>query len=1079
MALGIIVGGWFASAVISKLVNVGITYIEEHFKQQKGMKKELERLEKVLPYIQSVVQAADTAGQQQITDHPHLKAWLWQLKDALYEADDVLDELDYLQLKLQVESDAEKEHDHRKVRSFISNSRKNVIKPCKHVLKSDPTLDKLRGVVKRLDEVAAHVGNFLPLVSIMQQQHQQQQAQTALNRQTGPVLTENQVFGRDGEREELLQWLIRKPTDQDESNNNVSLYSVVGPGGMGKTTLAQLVYNDESVRSFDLKMWVCVSTSFDVRGLTAAILESATKERPRVDGLPALQDALKAKLSSSQKFLLVLDDVWNDNNRDDWDKLLAPLKFGHKESKILLTTRIDRVAEIAAQTVGGARESMKLERLQDDDFFPLFSRYAFAGVESGHYKKLQSIGTQIARKLGGSPLAAKTIGALLNDYLDVGHWTNILHSSISDHMHSRESNIMSILILSYHHLAAQLRPCFAYCSIFPQDYQFVKEELVYMWIAVGLIQQSHKNQKETLEDVGGRYFGDLVKRSFFEPRVNYKKEECYVMHDLLHELAQSVSQDECFRVMGDMPVANIPNTVRHLWFETDNLNCLAEVDKWRNLCTLVLVSEKYDHAEHATIFKEVLKSLKSTRVLRLHVRKLEVFPDEVGELTHLRFLYGLWITEFPRSICKLYHLQVIESGVQTYDCVLPEGMNNLISLRRLKPSYTHKLIDRIGKLTFLQELDFCVKKNSGYRIEELKDHNQLRRLKIDGLDWVRSPKEASLAELHKKEHLLDLELTWNFYLPLDSHLVEEEILDRLWPYSIVSKLTISGYHGVRSANWMDHESINNLEYIELESCSEWECLPSLGKLPFLKQLRLRNMPSVKQIDCRGGFPQLEVLEIYRLHQLREWSGVERDTVQWCPLLQKLKIGYCIYLEVLPSLPLSLTKLELEYVGLSTLPSFWPGSCCNSKNDSALSSSFHLSSLSISKCSSLTSLASSLLQHHLTTLERLVINDCFYLVDLPAEGLHHLSSLKHLLIEKCPHLQLAPNMITSVVDKNFLPSSLQYMCIGDCGDLKLLIPNIATRLPSLETLIIEEAERWKSLDWVKALCHVDVSTFSSW
>jgi len=277
-------------------------------------------------------------------------------------------------------------------------------------------------------------------------------------------------------------------------------------------------------------------------------------------------------LISSKKFLLVLDGVWNDDDSSGWDKFLAPLKYGRKGSKILLTTRMDRVAEMAAQAIGKTKEVMKLEQSEDEYFCLLFKQYAFAGVNFGEYKKLQAIGTQLARKLKVSPLAAKTIGAPLNSCLGDRHWWNILHTDISDHRQQREGNIMSILMLSYHHLPAHLRPCFSYCSIFPQDYEFVKKDLVLMRMSVGFIQDSPKNHRETLVDIGGHYFDDPVKRSFSDPRVvGFSNEECNdVMHDLLHELAQLVSYGECFRFVGDNSISDIPYRVRHLYSKPSN-----------------------------------------------------------------------------------------------------------------------------------------------------------------------------------------------------------------------------------------------------------------------------------------------------------------------------------------------------------------------------------------------------------------------------------------------------------------------------------------------------------------------------
>ncbi|XP_020266430.1 putative disease resistance protein RGA3 [Asparagus officinalis] len=402
------------------------------------------------------------------------------------------------------------------------------------------------------------------------------------------------------------------------------------------------------------------------------LIEYATQSRPEVRGLGALQEALK-KLVSSGKFLLVLDDAWNDDNRSEWDKLFAPLRSGHKGSKILLTTRIVTVAKMAASR------------------------------DSCDYRKLESIGEKIAKRLGGLPLAAKTIGALLNSKLDDDHWTRILQANnISDQAQERDG-VMAVLMLSYHHLSMHLRPCFAYCSIFPQDYFFRKDDLVFMWMALGLIQKSSQYPNETLEDTGRGYFDDLVKLGYFDKFVNLSFSEQhyygagYNMHDLLHDLACKVSHDECFTFVGDMSIDQIPNTVRHLYFETDKPELLKDVGKRKNLRALVLVFRGYVN-EHAKAFEEAFKVLESIRVLRLAVDGMNVLPDAIGDLRHIRYLSILHhISRLPGSFCRLYQLRVLDYYLFAAGTVL--GLNNLVSLRHLMPCEVYyEKIEGIGTL---------------------------------------------------------------------------------------------------------------------------------------------------------------------------------------------------------------------------------------------------------------------------------------------------------------------------------------------------------------------------------------------
>ncbi|ONK66333.1 uncharacterized protein A4U43_C06F6650 [Asparagus officinalis] len=791
----------------------------------------------------------------------------------------------------------------------------------------------------------------------------------------------------------------------------------------------------------------------------ADLIEYATESRPEVRGLGALQEALK-KLVSSGKFLLVLDDAWNDDNRSEWDKLFAPLRSGHKGSKILLTTRIVTVAKMAASALGGSiNEPMILKHLDDDNFLSLFNQYAFAGVDSCDYRKLESISKKIARRLGGLPLAAKTIGALLNSKLDDNHWTRVLQANnISDQAQQRDG-VMAVLMLSYHHLPMHLRPCFAYCSIFPQDYRFKKDDLVFMWMALGLIQKSSQYPNETLEDTGRGYLDDLVKLSFLEQP---QDRTFYNMHDLLHDLARKVSHDECFRFVGDMSIDQIPNTVRHLYFETDKLDLLKDVGKWKNLRTLVLVFRGYVN-EHAKAFEEAFKLLESIRVLRLDVKRMKVLPDAVGNMRHIRYLSTSHvISRLPSSFCTLYHLQVLNFFWPRirYSTGPVLGLNNLISLRHLIPCQVYyEKIEGLGTLTSLQRFSFAA---GVYKLSELKEMRDLRGLKIGGLESHKHHKEVSTIELHRKRNLLKLEMVWSD----DSDVADEyeQMLDRLQPHDSLRELTIKGYQGARSPCWMEPELLKNLEYIKLKFSRAWKHLPSLGKLPYLTHLTLRGLPALQQINCEGGFQQMKHLDISDCEQWEEWCGLEAEAVPWCPLLKELVIKNCRKLKALPPLPLGLRKLELEVVGLSDSPAFWVGSNCGGSGCGTgfltCTSSPSLSELRIRWCGELTSVAG-LFRHHLTSLRVLEIDYCpkLRLVDRGGpDGLTpallmqgSLTSLSILLLGGANHITAFPS---EVEYRRF--TSLRELELAGCGELASI--GRLKALPHLYWLSIRECPK---------------------
>ncbi|XP_059596927.1 LOW QUALITY PROTEIN: putative disease resistance protein RGA3 [Vitis vinifera] len=252
-------------------------------------------------------------------------------------------------------------------------------------------------------------------------------------------------------------------------------------GGIGKTTLAKLVYNDRRVvEFFDLKAWVCVSNEFDLVRITKTILKAIDSGTSDDNDFNLLQHKLEER-PTRKKFLLVLDDVWNEDY-NDWDSLQTPLfNVGLYGSKIIVTTRINKVAAVMHSV-----HTHHLAKLSSEDCWSLFAKHAFENGNSSPHPKLEEIGKEIVKKCDELPLAAKTLGGALYSEGRVKEWENVLNSETWD---LPNNAILPALILSYYHLPSHLKPCLAYCSIFPKDYQFEKENLILLWMAEGFLQQ--------------------------------------------------------------------------------------------------------------------------------------------------------------------------------------------------------------------------------------------------------------------------------------------------------------------------------------------------------------------------------------------------------------------------------------------------------------------------------------------------------------------------------------------------------------------------------------------------------------
>ncbi|XP_040990996.1 putative disease resistance RPP13-like protein 1 [Juglans microcarpa x Juglans regia] len=457
-------------------------------------------------------------------------------------------------------------------------------------------------------------------------------------------------------------------------------------GGLGKTTLAQLVYNDDRMEEhFDLKAWICVSDDFDVLKMTKPILEKlGLSTNSDSKSLDWLQVTLQQNLTG-KKFLIALDDVWN-NNYSEWEALSNPFKFGAAGSRVIVTTREQRVASIMHSST-----IYNLKKLQGEDCWTLFSKHAFHSGNSDAHPELEVIGRQIVKRCDGLPLAVKTIGALLWSKLDVSEWNKTPRSEIWD----LSCDVIPALRLSYQYLPLHLKRCFAYCSIFPKDYDFKKEYLILLWMAEGLLPQV---KDKTMEQIGDDYFVDLVSRSLFQ-QSSITYEERFGMHDLVNDLAKFVLGQFTFRLEGENSL-EIVNKTRHVSFSrisvdtTKNFGALYETKGLRAFLPI--------YSDNEILAKEYVDLLPILRCLRVfslcYCQNLIELPDSMGKIKHLRYLdlSGTPIRKIPDSICKLCNLQTLKLRCCLNLTALPRDTYKLINLRhgvqRLYRVVTSKLV---------------------------------------------------------------------------------------------------------------------------------------------------------------------------------------------------------------------------------------------------------------------------------------------------------------------------------------------------------------------------------------------------
>ncbi|XP_078169995.1 putative disease resistance protein RGA4 [Carex rostrata] len=966
-----------------------------------------------------------------------------------------MDEIKYNYEKERVEAEESK------VKNAITNFKIFFLR----AVYKDPFLKRLKEAVNEINDVAIGVGEFYMLVKDLDKDHKEVVKSAMSSRETSSLLNVGtHVFGREKEKHDIIKMLLNP--DCKTEGENFTVLPIIGFGGVGKTTLVQLVYNDPNVEKyFELRMWVCISNNFDVVLLTKKLYESAFKQRADFDSFDLIQEKLKDKLKS-RRFLVVFDDVWNDNDKLGWEKLVAPLKNGKSGSMMLLTTRLKAVARLTGPNV---MDSIILEGLNDCGMWNLFKECSFGGEDPQKHKELVEIGRDIVKKLKGSPLAAKTVGGILCSDLNEVHWRSILESELWS-LEQGDNDIIPALRLTYQYLPSHLKPCFSFCSIFPQDHVFHKHDLVNMWIALGMVPRSFSGVVRP-EDVGSKYFDDMLSKSIFiRLSHNFEKnifimDDAFVMHDLIHDLSILVSQGECLRTSTNKLV-HVPNTVRHLYAHIDGPSHELGVSCLKNLRTLILHFDESHHPKQDSLVAEILKGTKSLRLLIFFAHNLSEVPESASKLLHLRYLYigSSSINAIPKSVSKLYLLEtIVYDNFGTRQLKQVDALGKLINLRHLiAPEW---LLDRfsgigfsgIGRLTSLQELSFIVGKDLGFKICELRDMRELRSLRIDRIENVGGYQEVIQANLKNKVNLNELSLTWTPIEPNKPHL-NEDVLDHLEPPPSLKELTIRDYKGTgRPPIWFTTLALSKLACLTIHNCN-FVHLPCLEQLPLLKYIYILSMNAIKRIihECNqssavDAFPSLERLSFDRMRALEEWC-VAKQPNKWMQCLKKLDVLNCPNLRVLPPIPVGVKELSFKKLGLNVLPNLV--NYQSSKSESLPD----LVAMSINSCENIVSLTEGLLQNpeRFVALEELNIYNCEKLISLPSGGFSKLNSLKKLSIGLCRKID------GLLVQECFLPSSLHKLKISSCGNLDSNLPKALESIHSLSKLELRNCANITSL-----------------